>query len=183
MKFLNCFVLAFAFLVLTGSKVVGQKKAEQIQYLIDRQAIEDVIKKYALSIDRRDWEMQKSLFTDPYTSLKKGKEKEANLENRIKFLDKFTDKYLWTQHIASIYTVDLEGDEAYVISTINANHKGRVMEDGKKTKDLHMIGQYRYWLKRLDGGWKIYKMSMVRNAKMRMEGKRTVNNKELEKED
>ena len=140
---------------------------------MDRQAIEDVIKKYALSIDTRDWEMHKSLFTDPYISLKTGKE--ATVENRIKFFDKFTEKYLYTQHIASIYSVELEDNEAYVISTINANHIGRTMKDEKKIKDLHMIGQYRYWLRKIEGSWKIYKMGLVRNRKMRLKNKRTKN--------
>lgn len=140
--------------------------ASQLQYLVDRKQIEDVIKLYALSIDDKDWDQHKSIFTPTYLSYhkKKGRFVEETVEGRVEFLKRFTRKFRWTQHIASIYAVDIEGDSAFVVSTLNARHKRPPAKQGEKQKnDLHMLGQYHYWLTRTDAGWKIDKIRLNRN--------------------
>lgn len=140
--------------------------AASLQYLVDRHQIEDIIKQYAMSIDNRDWDLHASLFTPTYLGYnkKKGEFVEQTVEWRVGFLDKFISKFSWTQHIASIYTIEIEGDNAVVISTLNARHKRKPAAAGEKQKnDWHMLGQYRYWLVRTEGGWKINKMRMTSN--------------------
>ncbi len=141
---------------------IATSQEKNIQYLMDRTAIEDVVKAYALSMDTRDWELHRSIFTEQYKLFRRGQYIDESIEDRISRLDRFTNNYLWTQHLASIYSIEIDGDKAFVISTLNANHKGKELENGRRSNDYLMIGHYHYWLERAENGWKIYQMQVKR---------------------
>ena len=136
--------------------------AQQIQRLVDREAIKDVVKAYALSMDTRDWDLHRSIFTESYQLYRNGTYRDEHIDNRVKRLDAFTQRYAWTQHLASIYSIEIDGDSAFVISSLNANHKGQANEGGRRTGDYLMVGFYHYWLTRTPDGWKIAKMRLLR---------------------
>lgn len=52
-------------------------------------------------------------------------------------------------------SVEIEGDEAYVVSMLNATHYWPNPQ-GDSTQTL--VGYYENWLRRTDDGWKIYKI-------------------------
>lgn len=60
-----------------------------------------------------------------------------------------------TQHIGIPLSIQIKGDEAYVISLLRAKHY-QPNEKGDPTQT--MFGYYENWLKRTDEGWKIYKV-------------------------
>ncbi len=135
---------------------------KQLQRLEDKEEIEKVVKAYALSMDTRDWDLHSSIFTKEYKLYRKGKYKNEQIEDRVKRLDRFTKQYEWTRHLASIYSIDLKADSAFVISSLLATHKGKQLEKGRQSKDYTMVGHYHYWLIRTQEGWKINKMRLIR---------------------
>lgn len=135
----------------------------KLRYLLDRDAIATAVKAYALSMDTRDWDLHRSIFTENYQLWRRDGFRDEHIDQRIERLDNFTRQYAWTQHIASIYSIEITGDDAFVISTLHADHKGKPRANGRgSTPDYLMVGRYHYWLTRTDDGWKIYKMRLIR---------------------
>lgn len=146
----------------TSSSVLSQSEIKQTRLLLNQGAIESVIKAYALSMDNQDWDLHRSIFTDQYQLYRRGKFITESIDKRIERLSRFTQNYEWTQHLASIYSVDIQENTAFVVSSLQAKHRGRLLDNGRQTRDYTMIGQYHYWLVKEQGKWKINKMRVKR---------------------
>ena len=161
-------------LIINQKSIQAQNSNDSLQHLIRRLEelidISDItftIKAYALSIDTRNWDLHRSIFTQNYKLFRNGKYKDEHIDIRINRLDRFTNQYTWTQHLASIYSIDIQGDGAFVISSVNARHEGKERENGRRSPDYLMTGLYHYWLIRDANKWKISKMRLIRSKQIR----------------
>lgn len=142
----------------------GEGLEAQLRAVVDKDAISWVVKAYALSMDTKDWELHRSIFTESYKLYRRGQFRDEHIDDRVKRLDAFTQRYAWTQHLASVYSIEIDGDEAFAVSSLHARHKGKPRENGNgATQDYLMVGRYHHWLRRTDEGWKIYQMRLIRS--------------------
>jgi len=126
-----------------------------VQALIDRAAISDVVHAYATAVDRRDWDLFRSLFTDPvfidfrwfHPSLHRALSLDELVANTrgIAAFDA-------TQHISSNHVHRLAGDRATCVSYMHAGHF--LKRDGVEHA-CFLYGYYTYELLRTAGGWKV----------------------------
>lgn len=164
MKTLFAMALVTSTLTLLSSPIMAENTTPQtleqkVQYLMDKEEIGQQIINYALSFDRKDWDLHRSVFTeeiqmdfsasigDGLTTLK--------ADDWVAAVKPFFENLQATQHIGIPLSIQIKGDEAYVISLLRAKHY-QPNEKGDPTQT--MFGYYENWLKRTDEGWKIYKV-------------------------
>ncbi len=138
----------------------GAREAE-LQRLADRAAISDVVLGYATGLDRHDWKLYRSIFTD---EIEMDFRSVGLPEARVKADAWVADaKVLFagfdaTQHLSANHVHDVRGDEATCISYMQAEHF--------VTKDDALLrwtigGYYTNELVRTAQGWKLRKITLT----------------------
>jgi hypothetical protein len=131
-----------------------------VQSLLDRADVIDVVTKYATSIDLRRWSDFADCLADkveislPVTAgwVPLSRDDLVELASRI------YAQLEATQHISANHQVTIEGDQATVLSTLNATHYlGEDVAGGSLQRE---VGYYEWRLVR-SGGWKIDRMHMT----------------------
>jgi SnoaL-like domain len=132
----------------------------EIQLLLDRAQIGEVIHRYPVSIDARNWTLFRSIFTDEI-QVYLGRPVE-NPRLRTVSADKFAEqvtqvitRFDITQHFLTDYHVEISGNDAVCISYMQARH----FKQGQPTWD--MGGYYTYHLVRSGDSWKIPKYTLT----------------------
>jgi SnoaL-like domain len=149
--------LTIALLALPAQAATTRDAAElaalkvQVQGLLDREAIRQVMLTYARTLDSRDWATHRTLFADE-VEVDSGEKRTR--ENLMRGKMAFFAQTKATQHIGMVTEVDVKGDDAHVVSLLHAQHY-QPNELGEPVQ--RMIGTYDYWLRRAPDGWKIYK--------------------------
>ena len=133
--------------------------AEKLQYLLDRAEIHDVVVRYALAIDMRDWALYATCFTDEVemdlTELRdEGDNPRYEKYSRADWVKLVTtlERYKATQHVNTNFTIAVEGDEATCVSYIHAQ---LYAPDGRVESTWEIIGYYTWDLARTPDGWRI----------------------------
>ena len=106
--------------------VGGPALDPRVQRLLDRESIRDVVTRYALSFDARDWAMQRACFTDEIevdfsASIGAGLTR-MRADDWVAGVRPFFESLPATQHIALVQNVEVTGDEAYARSLLHAQH-------------------------------------------------------------
>ncbi len=134
--------------------------SQKIQWLFDRGQIAEVIHRYPVSIDSRDWKLFRSIFTDEI-QVYLGRPNPAPAMRTVS-ADKFTEqvtgiisRFEVTQHFLTDYHVEVTGDNASCVSYMQARH----FKQGQPTWD--MGGYYTYYLIRAGESWKIPKYTLT----------------------
>jgi hypothetical protein len=124
------------------------------QEISDRLEIEEVLIRYCYSVDDRDWDTYRKLFTpdavidDTVTGGVK-----SGVEEHVTYLTKALSKILISQHAISTTLIDLKGDEAKVRTHCSCP---MVVELGEGKRQVFFQGLwYRNRLVRTQEGWKI----------------------------
>ena len=138
----------------------------QLQQLLDRSAISDVVHAYATGLDRRDWTLFRSIFTDTIemdfrsVGLRVGS---YAADDWVRDASRLFKGFAATQHTSTNHVHDLRGDEATCTSNMQAEHfVVREPDDGLDGKDRWTIGgYYTNELVRTDHGWKLAKLALV----------------------
>jgi SnoaL-like domain len=133
---------------------------EKLQLLFDRAQIGEVVHRYPVSIDSRDWKLFRSIFTDEI-QVYLGPPA-ATPKMRTVSADKFTEqvtgiisRFDVTQHFLTAYHVEVTGDNAVCVSYMQARH----FKQGQPIWD--MGGYYTYHLVRADESWKIPRYTLT----------------------
>lgn len=140
--------------------------ATGIELLLDRAAISDVVIAYATGLDRRDWDLYRSIFTD---SIEMDFESLGMRSGSYKADDWMRDAqrlfagFKTTQHTSSNHVHDIRGDEATCTSNMQAEHfidrePGDGLENGAERWTIG--GYYINELVRTPQGWKITKLTL-----------------------
>lgn len=149
--------LTIALLALPAQAATTREAADlaalkvQVQGLLDREAIRQVMLTYARTIDSRDWATHRTLFADE-VEVEKGEKRTR--ENLMRGKMAFFAQTKATQHIGMVTEIDVKGDDAHVVSLLHAQH---YLPNDNGESVQRMIGTYDYWLRRSPSGWQIYK--------------------------
>ncbi len=116
----------------------------------DRQAIEDVLVRYATGIDRRDWPLFRTVFTEDcaldYGEIGTWRGVDAVVE----FMVTAHQPAGHTLHRITNTAVSLDGDTATVRAYVDA-----LIMSADNTSGVNAAGFYDDELVRTDGGWRI----------------------------
>jgi hypothetical protein len=134
--------------------------SEKLQLLLDRVHIGEVIHRYPVSIDARDWKLFRSIFTDEIQVYLGPPIDNPRL--RSVSADRFTEqvtavigRFDVTQHFLTDYHVEVNGNDAVCVSYMQARH----FKQGQPTWD--MGGYYIYQLVRAGDSWKVPKYTLT----------------------
>jgi len=135
---------------------------EQIQLLVDRVEISDVLHRYASGLDARDWGLWRSAFCDRATidlsSFNGMDPVELPIDSHVRGAKGVFAGLDATQHMITNHRYWIEGDEARVVAHMRAEHwASGVRGDHRFT----MFGYYDNRVRRTDVGWRLYVVKLV----------------------
>lgn len=122
-----------------------------LQQLSDRREIEDVLIKYAMSLDARDWTALEDVFL-PDAVAKLGHYECANREEIVATCRNALSGLTCSQHIVTNFTVTVDGDTAASMCYLHAQHN---YLPAVGLTNFIVAGSYNDKLVRTDGGWRI----------------------------
>jgi 3-phenylpropionate/cinnamic acid dioxygenase small subunit len=93
-----------------------------VQNLLDRQAISDVLSTYAASIDERDMARYRALFRDDVEVVGFAEEPLVGADAWREFVDAQLARFRSTQHMLGPQLTDVRGDEAEARTDLQATH-------------------------------------------------------------
>jgi hypothetical protein len=140
--------------------------------LADRQAVVDVVIRYATGIDMRDWDLYASCFTDPcefdFSSWSGRGPALLTPEQWVKAVRSVNGNFDTTQHLSTNHVVTFDGpDAARCVSYMHAQHwfsAERLVELGEAATEPRWCtlgGYYTNDLTRTDDGWKIRRCQLT----------------------
>jgi len=129
--------------------------AEKLQWLYDRAQIIDVVTRFAVALDTRDWALHRTCFADTVTFEypASGGHRVLKASDLVHTSPPFFEHFDATQHLSTNHQIEIEGDRAVCTSTLHARH----FRGSESPEPLQVqIGYYRNHLQRQDDGWKIF---------------------------
>ena len=144
-----------------------------MQRLADEADLRDLIHRYALGLDTRDWELWRSAFTDEVIIDTSDYEPEPPprrlpVEAYVSFTSRLFAGFEATQHLIGSHRFAIDGDHATITAHFRAEHWASVGQGGDR---YTMFGTYVDECERTPGGWRI---SSVKLNLLRQEGNREV---------
>ena len=138
----------------------------QLQTLLDRNAIIDVLSAYATGLDARDWVLWRSVFVDEVLfDLSSWTGQPARLLNADRVVAAQAREFAElsvTQHFMTNHRVTVAADNARLLAHMRAEHWIPLdAASGNRTTERYtMFGYYDDRLVRTAGGWKIAHMQL-----------------------
>jgi len=145
-----------------------------LQLLLDRVAISDVVNAYATGLDRRDWKLLRSIFLDEIemdfgsVGLRVGR---YDAGKWVRDAARLFAGFAATQHTSTNHVHDVRGDEATCTSNMQAEHFiASQPGSGKRDKSQKPADEANRWtiggyytneLVRGAGGWKLAKVTLT----------------------
>lgn len=132
-----------------------------LQDLLDRAAIMDIILSYATGVDRRDWALYRSIFTDRIEidfSTWSGMKETIAADEWVAMVHNTLACFDATQHTLTNLVITLDGDRARCVAAMTARHY--LVESGIGTSQL-LGGFYTDDLVRTASGWRIAACNLV----------------------
>ena len=126
---------------------------QQMQLLVDRAEIIDVLYRYFSSVDLRDWERWGSCFTDD-VEIDLGFGQETGREKVVSWAEAGLADVDGTHHMSTNHEISIDGDAATVRSDLLTTH---VVQKENGVERLTAGGTYDHILVRTLEGWKIKK--------------------------
>jgi SnoaL-like domain len=133
---------------------------EKLRTLMDRAAIGELMQRYGMSIDTRDWSALRSCFADEIeidnsdTSFgRSGPPLRISGDKWLHQIRRIVSKFAVTQHMISPYRIEIEGDRAVCLSYLQARHFPPNCADPQMVWAIG--GYYTNQMVRTPGGWKI----------------------------
>lgn len=134
--------------------------AVQLQALMDRTAISDLLFRYAASIDQRDWQRFASCFTDDvvadYGEL--GAPGTPGRDALMRWVRGGISGFDATQHLSANHEITVDGDRARSSSYLQAVH---YLAGAGPPDKLVLGGYYLKDYRRGAEGWQINRLSLV----------------------
>jgi len=122
-----------------------------LRRVLDRQAIEDTLYKYAATIDLKDYVGLRTVFTDDVVAQYAGAPEVHGADQLVAWIREMSPTQGFQHHLINVYEVEIEGDEAKTY-TYHTSHQ----VDTTTPDHVYLIvGRYRDVLRRVDGRWLI----------------------------
>jgi hypothetical protein len=126
--------------------------------LHDRVDIIELMNRYALGVDRRDWALYRSCFEDRFAIVAEGWPDAMDADEWVDIIRQGIHNYAATQHQMSNHTIEVDGDAAHCITYIRAVHHQPKAAGGSQWV---LVGYYDLDLTRHDSGWKIARFNLT----------------------
>jgi hypothetical protein len=133
---------------------------QPLQQLLDRATITDVVNSYATGLDRRNWPLLRSIFTDEidmeYSSvgMKPGR---FSADKWVRNAEVLFAGFGATQHTLTNHALEFKGDNAHCVAYMRAEH---FIEDAPADNRWTIGGYYEVDLVRVDARWRIHAMAL-----------------------
>jgi len=135
-----------------------------LKLLLDRAAISDVVHAYATGLDRRDWKLYRSIFTDQIemdfesVGIRPG---EYSADDWVRDARRLFAGFEATQHTSTNHVHEIRGDAATCVSSMQAEHFVTPGPGDPADADRWTIGgYYTNELVRTQEGWKLRKIML-----------------------
>ena len=93
---------------------------DPIRLLTDRMAIGDLLTRYATAVDRRNWDLYRTVFTtDAEIDYTSAGGIAGTVDEVVAFLDEVLSGFEMTQHLVANLEVEVDGDTARVTAMFN----------------------------------------------------------------
>ena len=123
----------------------------------DRQALMDVMLRYAAGVDERDMDMYRSCFADDVEVLDFGDETINGGDAWRDYVVTALERFGPTQHMLGPQLATIDGDTAHCRTDVQALH---FMKDAPDTT-LTLWATYETDMRRTSQGWKIFRHRLV----------------------
>lgn len=117
----------------------------------DRTAIEDTLYRYGSCIDRFDYVGLRALFAADVRAQYGNREPIVGADALVEWIRSSTSDCAWQHHFLSVYSVEIEGDEAKAL-VYHTSHRGVAAEPATVRV---LVGRYHCALGRGRDGWLI----------------------------
>ncbi|XVQ07568.1 nuclear transport factor 2 family protein [Spirillospora sp. CA-255316] len=125
----------------------------KLEEIADRLEIQELMYRYGLAVDRRDWTLYRSVFTaDAMIDYREVGGALADLETTVGFLSEVIGTFVGLQHNMTNHMVELAGDTARACTYFTAYHS--MLERGGESL-IASGGFYDDELRRTPDGWRI----------------------------
>ncbi len=126
----------------------------------DRNALQDVMLRYAAGVDDRDMALYRSCFADGVTVVGMSEEPIEGAEAWLAFVEQALDNYGATQHMLGPQLATIDGDRAHTRNDVQALHELKAAPD-----TLFVLwATYVTDMERIDGEWKIVRHELIRRT-------------------
>jgi hypothetical protein len=124
--------------------------------VLNRQAITDVLYRYASTIDHKDYDGLRSVLTDDARAKYGDRDWLEGADAIVSFNEDYGRGQLWQHHLLSVYHIDILGDTA---TTMTYHTSYQTAADDPNTARV-IVARYYDELRRVDGSWKIASKEM-----------------------
>lgn len=129
---------------------------KQIQYLLDRLAIEDQVKKYARIVDRKEFDRLGEVFTeDAWVDYTASGGKAGNFEQTREFLGQSMQMFSSTQHLMGNVIVDIAEDGKTAVGEVMLFNPLTMPTPNGPYTFFCGVWYHDEWVKTDDGVWKM----------------------------
>jgi 3-phenylpropionate/cinnamic acid dioxygenase small subunit len=122
--------------------------------IADQLAIHEVMYRYGMAVDRRDWDLYRQVFTDDASiDYSESGGPRSDLEAAVTWLAEVLEPFAGLHHNMTNHVVELEGDAARSCTYYLAVHS---LADGRGAETVLVVGGfYQDRLRRTASGWRI----------------------------
>lgn len=144
---------------------------EGLQRLIDESDLRDLIHRYAMGLDTRDWDLWRSIFTDEVVIDLSDYQPDPPperlpIDTHVGYARRLFAGFDATQHFIGTHRFAIDGDRATITAHMRAEHW---LTSGQGTDRYTMFGTYTHECVRAPQGWRI---AAVKLSLLREEGNR-----------
>lgn len=132
-----------------------------LQQIIDRNRIIDVVNRYATGLDRRDWKLLRSIFTDEIdmefssVGIRAGR---YDADRWVRNSEVLFAGFGPTQHTLTNHALTIDGDAAHTTVYMQAEHF--IVENAPADNRWTIGGWYEHDLTRRGDAWLIHRMAL-----------------------
>ena len=119
--------------------------------LLERQAIVDLLLRYASSIDAKDYATLRSLFCEDIHA-RYGDIEVDGADALLRWIDDMTADATWQHHMLHVYHVDFTSDTEATALTYHTSHQTTSSAPNTCKK---IVARYYDKVRKVDGAWKI----------------------------
>ena len=122
-----------------------------VQLLRDKDEIRETLLRYASTIDVKDWDGLRTVFTEDAVVTLADEQPKRGVDEIVGYIRHRTRRRLWQHHLLSVYHIDVHGDEAETL-TYHTSHQ---TSEGKPDTVMVLVCRYHDRLRRAADGWRI----------------------------
>jgi len=123
----------------------------QLQWLVDRAAISDLLIDFARALDDQDWEGYAANYTDDGVLAISPAIAHTGREGMARFVAAGLGQYAGTHHLSANHAITVDGDTATTRSYLIAAH---ILDADDPYQHADGAGWYRCQLRRTEHGWR-----------------------------